>query len=198
MIDLYEWISSQISTPIDQIKAVLGIYRSIIAPNSAIYISTPITSGPIYNEWYLSDGKYLQGDDYTLSLYENVIKPNVEETSNLTKVLILFNLETLYINPSEFFMPTWTNEDYLTFWYLVIKEFVFEINMRNGWEYSRGCVFEFLTALQNNISVKDTIKFECITKDRGIELISKAIENMDELGVYTEFHKTILEWIKNV
>ena len=64
------------------------------------------------------------------------------------------------------------------------------ILLGEGWEYSRGCTFEYLTAVRSGIEAFDA-DFCPISLERGIASIAGAIACMKRLGQDVDFLETI-------
>ncbi|AKL94976.1 hypothetical protein CACET_c15270 [Clostridium aceticum] len=130
------------------------ITKNLFAGNELLYISTPITTGQRFIDWYDSIGKNLDRESrkYSKEMKNNVVYPNIE---NAKKCIENIRKATnkLIIDPTnlEDDLLQWTQDEFYQFWDRVIKDLVDEIVFLDGWEYSIGCCHEYLSAVENNI-----------------------------------------------
>ncbi len=168
---LYEWAAERNLSP---------------TTRSAVYISTPMTTGPLYVTWMLKKGKYLQKDsqEYQRSFRSDVILPNVQRAASIIEVL-RWHHTGLISNPTGLEVPNWSQSDYHSFWTTVLSQYAQRAIFLNGWEFSRGCTLEFEIAQRYGIDCIDE-KMQPITLRKGLDLISGAIEQIKDVGGYPE------------
>jgi len=158
-------------------------YKSILGNRKAYYLSTPITTGL---EFYLNkkDHSTLEWEDK--DEVDQAVKNNLflaEQT-----VLELRNqTKTPIICPGSLHMKDWGQHEYMVFWRTTIKDYVWMIFFRDGWEYSIGCIEEFLYAKSIGVSTVSQHLYDDstgaeITYEKGIEMIQKALEHLKSLG----------------
>lgn len=132
------------------------ITRSLLKDNKIVYVSTPITTGETFINWYSSIGKNMDknSNEYRESKAKNVIVPNVSNAKECVKKMRQ-TTNNLIIDPTnlESELVQWSQEQFYQFWDRVIKDLVNEIIFLDGWEYSIGCCHEYLSAIKNNIEV---------------------------------------------
>src|SRR5262249_7921186 len=71
-----------------------------------------------------------------------------------------------------------------------IERYAIRILLGAGWEYSRGCTFEYLTAIRSGIEAFDA-EFRPIALERGMAAIAVAIACMKGVGQDSGFLETI-------
>jgi hypothetical protein len=120
----------------------------VLGGKRATYVSGPITTGRAYVEWAAA-----ASDD-------EAIPPS--ELRKANEVAIIRHAEKLrlsgrlVIEPASFGVPWWSQLDYHEFWIEVIRQYVCEMVVLDGWEYSLGCVLEFQAAIGAGVPVLDT------------------------------------------
>lgn len=159
----------------NQINAIdlVSIYDTIYEFGSCVYLSTPITSGPIFNEWVKKNIFDKGSSEYRKSHYENVILKNEKiAEENLEKVSKFIGYQPI-INPSKMQVGL-SQEEYADFWSEFIRRFVKVIIFSDGWEFSKGCMLELSTALQckiplYSITLEPMSKEYCIGKIQSVK-----------------------------
>jgi hypothetical protein len=130
--------------------------KNIFNGNDIIYVSTPINTGERFINWYKSEGKVLEEDieKYNKVITKNVIEPNIRNVKECIK-RIRQATGKVVIDPTTFEDKAlqWDQDDFYNFWSKVIKELVNEVIFLDGWEYSIGCCYELLAAIENNKNI---------------------------------------------
>lgn len=171
------------------IEDFVSIYKTICPYKKFIYMSTPITTGPRFIEWYKKVGKNYK--DPTLYDYQHkmhVIRMN-EIDAQVKAENLLDRVHGLVVNPAEFKIKL-TQPEFLAFWTKFIIDHASTVIFTDGWSYSRGCLNEYLVATQYNIPCLDhklrpleindailEIKF-AITTLKGLELSTSSQEDV--------------------
>jgi hypothetical protein len=144
-----------------EIKAMLTdsfftIVKDLFKGNEIVYISTPITTGERFIHWYDSVGKNLDkyNNEYIQSFQKNVVCQNVINAKEFIKNLKK-STNKVIIDPTniENTFSQWSQDNFYKFWDRIIKNLVDEIIFLDGWEYSIGCCYEYLSAVANDIKV---------------------------------------------
>jgi len=129
------------------------ICKKMFEGNEIIYISSPINTGKRFIDWYELVGKNLiiDSDEYCKEKEKNVVKPNINAIKEYVKK-IRKKTSKVIIEPTniENDMLNWSQNEFYQFWDRVIKELVDEVIFLDGWEYSIGCCYEYLSAIVNN------------------------------------------------
>ena len=130
--------------------------KNLFNGNEITYISTPINTGEKFISWYNSVGKTLveNSKEYDEEKYRNVIEPNMRSAKEYIKEFRRINNKVV-IDPSTFEDKTlkWSQDDFYNFWGDVIKELVSEVIFLDGWEYSIGCCYELVAAVEKKINI---------------------------------------------
>ena len=172
---------NQAQGTIDQIKMAQAI-SCVVNPQSAIYISGPITTGRNFIDWYLHHGILLRSDkiSYFSRLKLDVIQKN--EAAILTLAGAVRNRTNDYvIQPASLLVPEWEQQDYIAFWLSVIDQFSKELILVDGWQYSIGCVTEYTFAKRKDLCIR-TQGGVILGVQEGAELVMNAINEVTELA----------------
>lgn len=146
--------------------------KNLFNGNEITYVSTPINTGEKFITWYSSVGKTMveNSKEYNEEKYRSIIEPNMRSAKEYINEFRRTNNKVV-IDPTTFEDKTlkWSQDDFYNFWSDVIKELVSEIIFLDGWEYSIGCCYELLSAVEKKINMysQDLRRLtidECITK----------------------------------
>jgi len=162
---------------------MLSCLRSVGAlPHHEIYFSTPITTGETFVQWRRDNGVDDGHPEYRALHYEHVIARNLERIEPIVAALRERFSDRLVIDPTGLEdVDNWTQTDYHRFWCLVIQQYASQVVFSNGWQYSTGCVTEFLAAVRDDIPMFDE-ELAALTAARGIDLVRVAIDEYVEIG----------------
>lgn len=156
--------------------------RSLVAGRRrATYVSTPITSGKRWVDWWITDGRMLQGAEYTRSLRSDVMLPNLQRAGRIVESLRT-QLEGVVIDPNVLDVEGWEQDDYLQFWVEVLRLYVARVVLLDGWQYSKGCTIEFSHAIELGIETVDE-RLRPLSSEDALTLIGDAIQETEQLGV---------------
>lgn len=153
-------------------KDFFNSLKNLFNGNEITYISTPINTGHKFISWYSSNGKTFEENskEYDEEKYKYVIEPNIKSSKEYIKRIRKVTNKVV-IDPTTFEDKTlkWSQNDFYNFWSNVIKELVDEVIFLDGWEYSIGCCYELLSAVEKNIKIysQDMNRLtidECIAK----------------------------------
>jgi len=89
---------------------------------------------------------------------------------------------SLVIVPGSFFAKSWAQEHYMSLWRQVIVRFASKLASNLHWEWSTGCVEEFLIAIEHE---KHILDFNCKRIENlnaHADLIRKAVDQIDHWG----------------
>jgi hypothetical protein len=168
----------------------LSLLSCLLTERAATYAATPITTGWRFVDW-LSDGNRseLDGEEYRRQHEESVVKGNCDDAA-----LIVGNLRRemggVVIDPTQYKNPAWSQSDYHCFWGQVIERYVNRVVLADGWQWSNGCCFEFLTATRSGAAtLRQDLSVLAVTD--GIGLIRHSISVRAEKGVDVEFASRI-------
>jgi hypothetical protein len=168
-------------------EKIADLLRSVIEGRTATYVSVPITTGPLFLRWFKERGAKLDpaSHEYREEHYRSVILPNLEHARN--RILELRRESSkIVIDPTAFEPPEWTQDEYRYFWGKVIEHYVNIVVFLDGWQYSSGCCFEFLTATRCGADTITENK-QPIGRETGIELITAAIQEIKQYSMLTTY-----------
>ena len=167
----------------------LNIFDCVFSPSSAVYLSTPVTTGERYYYWVKNGGDPCKPS-------RNVINDNTEFAYS-TALYLRETTQKGVINPAAFYQESWTQEMYLSFWVDVIKHFASEVRLNAGWEFSNGCTYEYCAAIEAGIPCFG-IDGKKIDVPRAIELISVAIGKLSLVNMDTASIESTLEKLRKM
>jgi|GEM_PF-250227 len=175
------------------IDNIMALFNCILEGRTAAYLSTPITTGRRFLEWYRETGHKLDPDDirYKDEHYRAVIRPNTEEVEKKMNILRR-HLDTVLVNPTKFDWTEWTQDDYRHFWGKVIENYADTVIFLDGWQYSSGCAFEFLTAVRSGAETwkEDRSKLDMET---GYGLIKEAVEDYKQSAIPAAYLERVMD-----
>jgi hypothetical protein len=184
------------STHQREIDALLNILGSVIVDHSAVYVSTPITSGRRFANW--SSGHDVELDLSHPETYQEFLREVLEPNSKHARKII-HQLRSLF--PKALIDPTtlkdiedWNQDDYRVLWGKVIEQYVATVVFLDGWQYSNGCNYEFLVA--NRLNPRPSIlkeDLQPLTLEEGIESIESAVLDLQSSKLPTDFLQWVLE-----
>lgn len=164
------------TSPYDElIGQILQPYATLISGKNAIYISTPMTSGVLY----MNAITQLPEEEKTAGLSEHVKKQLFDQNCQHAKTVAAMTKwvypHAYVIDPTQFSMKGWEQNDYLAFWREVLLGYVNTIRFVNDWYYSSGCAYEFLIGAKSNKILIDESGQTINVRD-GRNLIKKAYD----------------------
>lgn len=177
-----------------EIEMLLQFLASAIDGRSAIYVSAPITTGKRFSNWHINNRPDFDSShsEYYESHLREVIKPNREHAKTLVQELRQA-VRGVLIDPTAVDdFPGWIQDDYRYLWAGIIERYVKSVVFVNGWQYSSGCAYEFLTARRTAAMTLDEQQ-RILTLEDGIQLIRSAITEMQCYNVPTEFLERVLK-----
>lgn len=167
----------------------LNVFDCVLCPSSAVYLSTPVTTGDRFYRWVKDGGDPCAPSRSVINENTNFAYSTALQLRDVTKKCV--------INPAVFYQESWTQEMYLSFWVEVIKRFASEVWLNTGWEFSNGCTYEYCAAIEAGIPcfAIDGRKMELV---QAIELISDAIEKMSLVNMNTANIQKTLEKLRKM
>jgi len=174
-------------------ESFADLLKSITDGRKTIYISVPITTGPIFLQWYQTEGSALDPSslEYKAKHQENVISQNCEIARRKIEKIRATNTNVLIIDPTSFFISQWTQEEYHFFWGKIIECCVNKVILLDGWQYSAGCCYEFLRAVYNGI---ETVAENgaSLSRSLGSSLIVNAIQELKQNSLPTVYLERVI------
>lgn len=174
---------------------ILQVYETVLERGSAIYCSTPITTGLVFAEWRAESGAAETDHNYAAALDYNVRRVNVQRARSIIQDL-REKLRDPIIDPTSFpQLADWTKPTYLAMWQEVIRRYAHTVVMLPGWQYSAGCCVEYRTAIELGITCVSAAAQELNPK-QAENWIDDAIKHYDKLGVNPSGLKSTLEQLR--
>ena len=163
-------------------RLFIAALSCVIGEGKAIYVSTPITNGPLLLEKIANDKKLLDLSEKDFAAYvcREIVPANEDRARRFVRKLRNMGLG-IVIDPSAFFSDDLAQEDYLILWGEVIKRFAIAVWFNRGWAFSKGCVAEYCIAIENGISTFDDEGNE-LSVAQAVDQISKAIVAFATVG----------------
>ena len=148
-----------------EIESILSAFSSVIEGRCAYYVSTPMTTGRA------STDRQDHVDELVTKLRRVSSAPVIDPTAILG-------------------LTDWTQSDYRVLSGRVIERYVRTVVLVDGWEYSLGCSYEFLTARRSGARTV-TEELEDVPMKEGIALIREAVSELELSGNGSAFLKAV-------
>lgn len=184
-----------------EIELLLNVLSSVVSDHSAVYVSTPITSGRRFADW--SSSRDLEVDLSQPETYQEFLREVLEPNSRHARQIIR-RLRSLL--PKVLIDPTalediegWIQDDYRVLWARVIEQYTDTVYFLDGWQYSNGCTYEFLVA--NRLNPRPSILKEDqqpLKLEEGIESIKSAVLDLRSSKLPTDFLQRVLDELKQL
>jgi hypothetical protein len=151
-----------------------------------VYASTELTSGRRVNTVLREVGltsssdlrRHLGEDSYTTRVWN----PNLAEGAAFARRLHhSLGGNQIVVTPGPFTAPGWKQLEYLAFWETLIRTRIRAIYFNDGWEFSNGCAFEFLVAVDAGVPTFDATNAELD--------VTGAIARIESAVVYLKGHQ---------
>lgn len=164
-----------ISGEITMISA--GIASLCYGKRSAIYLSTPVTTGTMYVRW-------VKAGREASTWKSDVLTVNVDDARKVASDLRA-RAEGPVICPVDLpDMPEWLDDDFMDLWLSVIRTHVKKVYANAGWELSNGCVSEVTEAIINDIPVRTLV-------GGGFTTNLTVQQAMDDISAGREIYKSL-------
>lgn len=176
--------------------AMLAVFRTVVSDRTAIYCSTPITSGRRFFAWMDRLGLDCGDVDSALEIHgvshaEAVVRPNVMRAAEVCNDVSV-QTGKIVINPSSLQIAIpWRQSDWRSFWGRVIEHFAEYVVLLDDWEFSNGCVYEYLIAVQNGIPTVDE-RLTRISISEGRKRVQDAIREISRRHGQTQLLLSLL------
>lgn len=169
---------------------LLEKHRTRLGGRRAVYLSTPITTGPRLLE-ALKNPLATGDDGYLHQVRDEVIAANIRGVRPLRGHLAAAFKGLDVIDPTELEVPGWAQRDYHRYWVEVIEQFVDVIVFADGWHISNGCTVELVTASAAKLRCLDA-RLSLMTAEYARELLEIAIEQLEQVGLDAAVQRTAL------
>lgn len=180
------------STHEREIEALLNVLNSVV-DGAAIYLSAPITSGRRFSAWYASrnGAAKLADPEAHEEFVREVVERNRAHAHQLAQQLRHACQETVIDPTAMKDVSGWTQDDYRDFWGRVIEKYASRVVLLDGWQYSNGCSYEFLTACRKGIPTFRE-NMQSINASEGARMIEAAIDETRANALSTLFLERVV------
>lgn len=183
------------------IESLLNVLGSVIVDRSAVYVSTPITSGQRFARW--SSQRDIEFDlshpETYLEFKREVLDPNSEHARAIIKDLRM-RFDQALIDPTALRdIEGWVQDDYRVLWGRVIEQCANTVVFLDGWHYSNGCTYEFLVA--NCMTPRPSIlneDLQPLTLEKGTGFVKQAISELQNSKLPTDFLQQVLHELRRL
>lgn len=170
----------------DEIDVVVEAFASVIGGRSATYVSSPLTTGSRAFEWHRQNGS--PGDQ--ASFVEDVVEPNRREAADFVRTLRQ-RIGSLVVDPTAMSdLRGWEQDDYRVFWGRVIERYCSRVILRDGWQFSSGCSYEYLVARRARAETL-TEHGQPLPEMSALRLLREAIAETEVHGVSAAFLRSV-------
>lgn len=181
----------------NQHQTLIKAWDAAFAEQRVIYLSGPITTGIRFLRWYSRVGRTLSGEAaYEASHRADVIEPNEADLLLAAKQLRL-ERSKIVIEPTTIEVREWSQKDYVRLWQAFIEKHASQVVMMPGWQYSSGCVNEYLHAAKHDIRV-ETLEGIELPLFRGAILVESAMAEIAKSGISTKAFGVILSELQQL
>jgi hypothetical protein len=173
-------------------------FASFLEMRSAIYVSSPITTGKEFVHWFNEVGRHQLNDSKTYADIHrsDIINKNLARIKSFAHQLRKKE-SGVVIEPASYENEEWSQHDYLYYWSSIISKYVYKIICMDGWEYSRGCVFEYLCGRELGLEfeTQDRVK---LSPEFGLSLINSATKELEKLPYDLQMHRDVYNDLTNL
>ncbi|MFL6128697.1 MAG: hypothetical protein ACJ73E_06495 [Mycobacteriales bacterium] len=143
------------------------------APRSLVYVSQPITTGPVY-----------VGLRRSAELDEEVLKAAAKLANRESSRALLARVRAAFagqdvLDPSEYEEDGLAQHGYHSLWQQVIETYAKTVVFADGWQFSVGCCVELESALDSGVAVLDAA-LQPLPPAVAAELIAAALPELAE------------------
>jgi hypothetical protein len=167
---------------------LLEFMRCVVEDKQAIYISAPVTTGPRYLRWLRRTPDSV---DRGAEFEKEVVAPNRARGRELAHRVRERFPGAVVINPTAVLLPGWQRGEYHELWGEVVQRYARMAVFGDGWEYSYGCLYEFLTACRAGVESVDE-RYEPIPVGIGVERIHRALAELQDAGLDLAYLRDLL------
>lgn len=170
----------------EEVEIALSAIDCVLNGEKAAYASSELTSGRRVNSMLRETGvrrsselrRTLGDAEYATRIWN----PNLgAATAFARKLHHTLGGDQLVITPAPLAATGWNQSEYLTFWELLIRTRISAVYFNDGWQYSNGCTFELLVALDKGLPTYDA-EGKALFAAEGSMLVRSAIEELRKEG----------------
>lgn len=161
--------------------------------HTAVYVSTPITTGRALLEWRAGPGRGAVPESPSHRRFvAEMIRANTASVGPLVNYAER-ELGGPVIDPTRLGnVSGWSQPDYHEFWTKVVERYARLVVFADGWQFSVGCSLEYLAASRAQIRCLDST-LEELPRDRAIQLMRDAEGQLVAANLPTETHARVLD-----
>ena len=180
---------TQENTILREIRLTLSTFRSVspgggTRRKGAVYASSPITSGLMLFNLMIELG--IKSPDELKSAHPLRFKTDVLDKNLANGEIFGRSLQNkgfaIVIVPSQFFAKGWAQEHYMSLWRQVIIRHARTVALNTNWQWSTGCVEEFLIGLQNRKRIVYQTGEVVDEPRKAADLILNSMREIDSWG----------------
>ena len=136
----------------EESSLALSAIDCVLNGERAVYASTELTTGrraqAVLRELGAQRSSELRERMTPAEYTSRIWNPNVEGAMAFARRLHhTLGGNQLVITPAPFMAPGWNQQEYLAFWETLIRTRIKAVYFNDGWEFSNGCAFEYLVAI---------------------------------------------------
>jgi hypothetical protein len=165
-----------------EVEAFVAGLSSVLDRGTAIYVSSPLTSGRRAAEWHLQNGR----DENPEGFRRHVFALNRADAACFAQELRARTHREVIDPGAVDDLEGWTQNDYRVCWGRVIQEYAKTVVFRDGWQYSNGCAYEFAVAHEAGLEVV-TDDWSPLSSADGRALLVAATEDLRSQDASVEF-----------
>jgi hypothetical protein len=147
------------------LRPILDAITGVVPPDGLTYLATPINGG--------SEASRSSPSSSTASPF---VEANVARARQLAARIRSESGEYVFDSTCFSVHLDWTQDDYIEVCLAILRAFARRVVFADGWEYSRGCISEYLLALSLSRPCL-TASLEPITYHDGIAALGTALES---------------------
>lgn len=172
---------------LEESAVALSAIDCVLNGEKAVYASTELTTGrrvqAALREFGGSKSSDLRRHLGEQAYADRIWNPNVEAAMAFARRLHhSLGGNQLVVTPAPFACPGWNQTEYLGFWETLIRTRIKAVYFNDAWEYSNGCAFEFLVAIDAGLPTFDATAAP-IELAAGITRIEEAIVALRTEGI---------------
>jgi hypothetical protein len=168
------------AAPSGIMDTILGVLHCTMEGREGVYVSAPITTGRRFVEWRRGSGATLTpaDEDYRVQHRIHVVLPNREHVRPLVRRLRQ-HFPGVVIDPTALEdIPSWVQDDYHSLWTEVVERYAHTVVFTDGWQYSSGCIREFLAAVRSGAALlREDLTW--LNPHDGVRLIEEVVNSVD-------------------
>ena len=171
----------------DERDIALWTLDCVLLGGKGIYASSALTSGrraqQLQREHGIPNNVSLR-DHFDAERYELLLwNPNASAAVAFAAELhTRLGATDVVISPAPFKALGWPQEAYLDFWETLLRTRIKGVYFNDDWEYSNGCVYEFVVATEVGLETRDRAGIT-LSPDQGADRIVGAVRDLEAQGL---------------